>query len=294
MDVYHFEMETGYGIAMRRTLNRLVVGLRRLVRARRRSGDDPCSVRVTSARPSTDGGARSSFPPSRSRCRFPPRSSTASAAATATAVTATTRRRDSDDGGRRGSNQPPRDTASRTTPRTGTDRPPRARGHGHDDDDDACVTVCSATTSARAIRSWCSRATARRRRRARRARSASSTASTSRPAVPNRSRSAAASPTSCGAASSTTARSRVGSRRSARTTDEPLHPTREPAARLPRRWLRDPDDIDIEIRPGRVRQRHHPRHPQPDRRGESPRRRRRTAQTLTKRIGHVRMARGTD
>jgi hypothetical protein len=47
MDVYQFELETGYAISMRRLLNRLVVGDGVVCGLDVTRGDDPCSVRVT-------------------------------------------------------------------------------------------------------------------------------------------------------------------------------------------------------------------------------------------------------
>lgn len=48
MDVYHFELETAYGIAMRRLLNRMVVGTGVVCGLDVVEGDDPCTVIVTS------------------------------------------------------------------------------------------------------------------------------------------------------------------------------------------------------------------------------------------------------
>jgi hypothetical protein len=47
MDVYHFEMETAYGIGMRRLLNRVVVGRGVICGLDVVRGDDPCSIVVT-------------------------------------------------------------------------------------------------------------------------------------------------------------------------------------------------------------------------------------------------------
>jgi hypothetical protein len=47
MDVYQFELETGYVISMRRLLNRLVVGDGVVCGLDVTRGDDPCSVRVS-------------------------------------------------------------------------------------------------------------------------------------------------------------------------------------------------------------------------------------------------------
>ncbi len=65
MDVYHFELETDYIIAMRRLLNRLVTGYGVVCGLDIERGDDPCSIRVT---PGTaiDGWGREIVVPSRS------------------------------------------------------------------------------------------------------------------------------------------------------------------------------------------------------------------------------------
>lgn len=47
MDVHHFEMETAYGIDMRRLLNRLVTGSGVVCGLDVVRGDEPCSVRIT-------------------------------------------------------------------------------------------------------------------------------------------------------------------------------------------------------------------------------------------------------
>jgi hypothetical protein len=47
MDVHHFELETAYGIAMRRLLNRLVTGSGVVCGLDVEAGGDPCSVEVT-------------------------------------------------------------------------------------------------------------------------------------------------------------------------------------------------------------------------------------------------------
>ena len=48
MDVYHFEMETDYGITMRRQLNRLVAGAGVVCGLDVVGGHDPCTISVTS------------------------------------------------------------------------------------------------------------------------------------------------------------------------------------------------------------------------------------------------------
>lgn len=48
MDVHHFEMETAYGIDMRRLLNRLVTGSGVVCGLDVVRGDEPCSVRIAS------------------------------------------------------------------------------------------------------------------------------------------------------------------------------------------------------------------------------------------------------
>lgn len=47
MDVYHFELETAYGIGMRRILNRMVIGRGVVCGLDVVRGDDPCSIVVT-------------------------------------------------------------------------------------------------------------------------------------------------------------------------------------------------------------------------------------------------------
>lgn len=66
MDVYQFEMETGYGIAMRRTLNRLVSGYGVLCGLDVVPGDDPCSVRITPGA-AIDGWGREIIVPTESQ-----------------------------------------------------------------------------------------------------------------------------------------------------------------------------------------------------------------------------------
>ena len=72
MDVYQFELETGYAISMRRLLNRLVAGDGVVCGLDVVRGDEPCSVRVTRGGRSTGGDARSWSPPRRRRSRSRP------------------------------------------------------------------------------------------------------------------------------------------------------------------------------------------------------------------------------
>lgn len=64
MDVYHFEMETAYGINMRRLLNRLITGSGVVCGLDVVRGDEPCSVRITSG-VAIDGWGREIIVPAR-------------------------------------------------------------------------------------------------------------------------------------------------------------------------------------------------------------------------------------
>ncbi len=113
------------------------VGLWRLVRARRRvPATIPVRCASRLARRSTGGGARSSCRPRRSRCRFPPRSSTACAVGRSRATT-TSRRSTTVD--RREAIAP--QAASANADERDDEGRHEHEGHGHDDDDEACVTV---------------------------------------------------------------------------------------------------------------------------------------------------------
>jgi hypothetical protein len=137
MDVYHFEMETGYGISMRRTLNRLVAGYGVLCGLDVVQGDDPCSVRVTPGA-AIDGWGREIIVPTDSQSvRIP--------AALVDRVCGRDGCDDGDDKGDSGRTGKSEDGPEQSSPR---DRPPddsqpedHRHHNGRDDDDDACVTV---------------------------------------------------------------------------------------------------------------------------------------------------------
>jgi hypothetical protein len=134
MDVYHFEMETAYGIAMRRLLNRLVIGDGVVCGLDVVRGDDTATIRVTSG-VAIDGWGREIVVPV----------DTAPVAIPAALI-------DRVCGDREEPDADSADTAQQSPGKPDNDEDTSAddgrqyrqrhdHNHDHDHDDDACVTV---------------------------------------------------------------------------------------------------------------------------------------------------------
>jgi hypothetical protein len=127
MDVYHFEMETGYGIGMRRLLNRLVSGYGVVCGLDVVRGDDPCSVRVTPGL-ALDGWGGESVVPTETRAVPIP-------AGLIDRVCGGDDHDEGDDSTAQTADRPEQSAAYEG------ERIHRHRRHDDDDDDEACVTA---------------------------------------------------------------------------------------------------------------------------------------------------------
>jgi hypothetical protein len=137
MDVYHFELETAYGIAMRRLLNRTVTGDGVVCGLDVVRGHDPCSIQVTTG-VAIDGWGREIIVPADSAPVVIPAALIERVCGGRAEPYAGSAAESSTEDVEQGGDRPPPDEDEQPV----AARSSRRRDYGHDrHDDDGCVTV---------------------------------------------------------------------------------------------------------------------------------------------------------